>query len=113
MRGFDHLRDETQLKHTYVGHPFTKQRGIMQRDYFDVCRSTALLVNFLGAKKLSIGTPMELAWTYHLRKPVVVVMEEDGTNPYDHHPMLLEAVDFRTASLDAGIDLIRTIVSAE
>jgi nucleoside 2-deoxyribosyltransferase len=113
MRGFEHLQHESELQHTYVGHPFTRQRGIMMRDYFDVCRSTALLVNLLGAPAKSTGTIMELAWAWHLRKPVVAIIEDDGRNLHDHHPMLLETFDFRVPDLDYGIDLIRTIVSTE
>jgi hypothetical protein len=65
MRGFEHLQHETLLKHTYIDHPFTTRRGIMMRDYFDVCRSTALLVNMLSAPDVSKGTIMELAWAFH------------------------------------------------
>jgi nucleoside 2-deoxyribosyltransferase len=112
MRGFEHLQHETQLKHTYIDHPFTTRRGIMMRDYFDVCRSTALLVNMLDAPDVSKGTIMELAWAFHLRKPVVVVMKDEG-NLHDGHPMLLETYDFRVPTIDAGIDLARIIVSTE
>jgi nucleoside 2-deoxyribosyltransferase len=112
MRGFDHLRHETKLKYTYIDHPFTTRRGIMMRDYFDVCRSTALLVNLLDAPDKSAGTIMELAWAFHLRKPVVVIMEPEG-NLHDLHPMLMETYDFRVSTLEAGIETARIIVSAE
>lgn len=81
-------------------------------DYLDMCRSAALLVNMLGAPELSAGTVMELAWGWHLRKPVVVIMEPDG-NPHDLHPMLLEAYDYRVPTLDAGIDLTRILVGTD
>jgi hypothetical protein len=61
---------------------------------------------------VSKGTIMELAWAFHLRKPVVVVMEDEG-NLHDGHPMLLETYDFRVPTIDAGIDLARIIVSTE
>jgi nucleoside 2-deoxyribosyltransferase len=112
LRGTEHLRHETKIKTTYTEHPFTTRRGIMMRDYFDVCRSTALLVNMLDAPDVSKGTIMELAWAYHLRKPVVMVTEPEG-NLHDGHPMLLETYDFRVPTIDAGIDFARTIVSME
>jgi nucleoside 2-deoxyribosyltransferase len=112
MRGFEHLQHETQLKHTYIDHPFTTRRGIMMRDYFDVCRSTALLVNMLDAPDVSKGTIMELAWAFHLRKPVIVIMEPEG-NLHDYHPMLLETYDFRVPTLDEGIEIARITVMTE
>jgi nucleoside 2-deoxyribosyltransferase len=112
MRGFEHLQHETRLKHTYTDHPFTTRRGIMMRDYFDVCRSTALLVNMLDAPEVSKGTIMELAWAFHLRKPVIVIMEPHG-NLHDLHPMLLEAYDFRVPTLDEGIETARITVMTE
>jgi nucleoside 2-deoxyribosyltransferase len=112
MRGTEHLRHETKIKTTYTDHPFTTRRGIMMRDYFDVCRSTALLVNMLDAPEVSKGTIMELAWAFHLRKPVIVIMEPHG-NLHDHHPMLLETYDFRVPTLDEGIETARITVMTE
>src|SRR3990170_87684 len=43
---------------------FFTSRGIMTRDFNDVRRCDALLVNLLGLAKPSLGTIMELAWAY-------------------------------------------------
>ena len=112
MRGVEFLRHETELQPSYSSYPFTTNRGLMRRCHFDVCRSTALLVNLLGAPSRSIGTVMELAWAYHLHKPVVVVME-NADNVHDLHPLLLETFDYRVDDLDYALELVRTIVSAD
>ena len=81
----------------------------MARDYNDVKRCDALLVNLLGLTKPSLGTTMELAWAYMLQKPAVVVMEKEG-NPHDNHPMLMQAMPFRVETLEEGIDTIAVIL---
>lgn len=88
---------------------FFTSRGIMARDFNDVKRCDALLVNLLGAEKPSLGTVMEMGWAYCLRKPVVVVMEKKG-NPHDNHPMLHEAMPFRFETLYDAIDAVAIIL---
>lgn len=88
---------------------FFRSRGIMVRDYNDVKRCDALLVNLLGAQHPSLGTIMELAWAYALQKPAVVIIEARG-NPHDNHPMIHEAMSFRVETLDEGIDAVAIIL---
>lgn len=90
--------------------PFYTSRGIMARDFNDVKRADALLVNLLGLTKPSLGTCMELAWAYALQKPAVVVMEAAG-NPHDLHPMLHEAMPFRVETLEEGVDVVATVLN--
>lgn len=98
--------------------PFYTSRGIMARDFNDVKRADALLVNLLGLTKPSLGTCMELAWAYALQKPAVVVMEREGdvtngfqNNPHDLHPMLHEAMPFRVETLEEGVDVVATVLN--
>lgn len=112
MRGQQHLAEETEIKHTYVGNPFSSARGIMVQDHYDVCRSTVLLVNLLGARKQSAGTIMELGWAWDKHKPVVVIMEPTG-NPHDGHPMIMEAISFRCERQLDGMDIVRRLVGLD
>ena len=89
---------------------FFRSRGIMTRDFNDVRRADALLVNLLGLEKPSLGTIMELAWAYALQKPAIVAIEESG-NPHDNHPMIVEALPFRVTSLDEAIDSIAVLLN--
>ena len=88
---------------------FFTSRGIMTRDFNDVKRCDALLVNLLGLTKPSLGTIMELAWAYTRQKPAVVAIEREG-NPHDNHPMIHEAIPFRVETLDEAIDAVAVIL---
>jgi hypothetical protein len=83
-------------------------RGIMTRDRFDALRCDVLLVNFLGAQRVSIGTCMEIAWADSRRTPIVCAMEPEG-NPHEH-AMILEAVGFRVPSLEGAVHIIKSIL---
>ena len=83
-------------------------RGIMTRDRFDATRCDVLLVNFLGAKRVSVGTAMEIAWADLARIPIVCAMEPEG-NPHDHG-MINEALGYRVTSLDEAIAITRAIL---
>lgn len=84
----------------------TKQT-IYTRDRNDTRRSDAILVNLLGATKVSIGTVMEIAWADAFEKPIVVVMEESNIH---QHPILNEAARIIVPSLDIGVQLIYQIL---
>lgn len=91
---------------------FYTSRGIMTRDFNDVKRCDAALVNLLGQKTYSVGTIMELGWMYLLRKPVIVVIEKEG-NIHDQHPMVHEAIGgLRFDSLDAAVYATAVVLGA-
>jgi nucleoside 2-deoxyribosyltransferase len=82
-------------------------KGILTRDRFDATRCDVLVVNFVGATKVSIGTIMELAWADLCRTPIVVAMEEGNIH---EHAMVNEAVGFRVATLQEALDLAVAII---
>lgn len=86
----------------------SSNRGIMTRDRFDAVRCDVLLVNLLGAPRVSIGTVMEIAWADACRTPIVCVMEPEG-NIHDHG-MVKEAIGFRVATLLEGLRIVAAIL---
>jgi nucleoside 2-deoxyribosyltransferase len=82
-------------------------RGIMTRDRHDATRCDVLLVNLLGAERVSIGTVMEIAWADACRTPIVCAIEPKG-NPHEHG-MVLEAIGFRVTHLDDAINIVKAI----
>jgi nucleoside 2-deoxyribosyltransferase len=74
------------------------------RDEYDVRRADALLVNFEGAKSVSIGSCLEIGLARALNKPTVVVIPAPGSdesvNPHQH-PMLEEFASTVVTTLDA------------
>ena len=92
------------VKNTKVAHlssVMSCARGITTRDFNDCRRADVIIVNFLGAKKVSIGTVMEIAWAKAFNIPVILAMEVEG-NPHEH-AMITECVGFRVQDLDAAI----------
>lgn len=114
MRAKAALASRGQISNSYHDYEkcgtFFTSKGIMTRDFNDVRTCDALLVNLLGTTKVSAGTVMELGWAYALQKPAVVVIEETG-NPHDNHPMIHEAIRFRVATLEEGIEAVAVILN--
>jgi hypothetical protein len=74
----------------------------------DVMRCDAILVNFLGATKVSIGSVLEIAWADAWRKPIIIVMEKENIHS---HAMIREMAGFITSSLDEAITIATAILS--
>ena len=85
----------------------SQARSVMTRDRFDATRCDVLFVNLLGAKAVSIGTVMEIAWADLCRTPIVCAMEDD--NPHVHM-MILEAIGFRCATLDEAVHITKSVL---
>jgi len=103
MRSKEYLAGETSLGGDYP-QPMSTSRAIVTRDFNDVTTSDLVLVNFLGAKKASIGTVAEVAWCRAFNKPVVLVMEPSG-NVHDH-PFITEFAGFRVSDLETAADIV-------
>lgn len=88
--------------------PLYSARGVLTRDRFDATRCGVLCVNLLGARKVSIGTVMEIAWADLIRTPIVCAIESSGN--VHEHLMLREAVGFRVTSLDEAVKTIKAIL---
>lgn len=108
MRGKKYLANEKNVKDSYEEHPLSCQKGITCCDRMDVMRCDMILVNFLGADKVSIGSVMEVAWADAWRKPIVVVMEKDNVHS---HAMLREVSGFIVSSLDEAITIATAVLS--
>lgn len=108
MRGKDYLKGEQSLPQTYDQSVLSTESGIMGRDMNDVRRSDMLLVNLLGAKRVSLGTMLEVGAAFILNKPIVLVMEPTG-NPHEH-PMLRRACAWRVPTVDEGIAVVKSVL---
>jgi nucleoside 2-deoxyribosyltransferase len=118
IKGLSPMRCKEFLSHlhTLSGHGkeyadlgvLATSRGVMTRDRFDATRCDVLLVNLLGAKTVSIGTMMEVAWADLKRTPIICVMEKEGN--VHEHMMLAEAIGYRVETLDEAIELAAAIL---
>lgn len=111
------MRDKAFLAHldNISGHgneykhlsPLATSKGVTTCDRFDCTRADVLLVNLLGAERVSIGTMIELGWADAARIPVVLVMEDGGLHS---HLMVNEIVGYQVPCLDDGIALVKTVL---
>lgn len=79
-------------------------RGITTRDRWDATRCDVLLVNLIGADRVSIGTVMEIAWADANRIPIVLAMEPEGN--VHEHAMIVECIGFRVPTLEEAIQIV-------
>lgn len=112
MRGKEYLSEVSKFtadgdKYKPLG-VLSSNRGTITRDRWDATRCDMLLVNFLGAKVVSIGTIMEIAWADSKRIPIVCAIEEEG-NPHEHG-MLMECLGYRVPDLDMAIELVKSVL---
>lgn len=109
LRGKQYLQNMGELA-PVISKPsnLATNKAIVGRDKFDVMTCDAMLVNLLGAKRVSIGTMFEMAWCHLLQKPQVVVMEKEGN--LHEHAFVLECGTHYTDSLDEGIRIIQRIL---
>ena len=112
LRAKDYLRQVggplsgTGEEYAHLG-VLSTPRGVTTRDRYDATRCDVLLVNLLGADRVSIGTVMEIAWADAKRTPIVVAREEKGN--IHEHMMINEAVGFRVTTLEQALDIVKAI----
>lgn len=110
MRAKENLRAYGELiGDEYFDEVLSCAKGITTRDRWDTTTCELVLVNFLGAPRVSIGTVMEIGWADLSRTPIIVVMEPEG-NVHDH-AMIREAVGFRVETLAEGLSVAKAILT--
>jgi len=108
LRAKEYLKEEKNIKDSY-DIVLSTARGITTRDRWDCFSCDVVLANLIGAKTVSIGTMMELAWADSKRKPIVIAMEKEG-NLHDHS-MVREVCGYRVESLEAALDVTKAILT--
>jgi len=76
LRGKEYLENETDIKDSYQNHRMSTPKAITERDLNDVRRSDLVIVNFIGADRVSIGTVLEIGAAKALNVPIILVIED-------------------------------------
>lgn len=84
------------------------QKSVVARDRMDTTKSDLVLMNLLGAERVSIGTMIEAGWADCARVPIVLVIEPANIH---HHMMLREVAGFVVGSLDEALATIISILA--
>jgi nucleoside 2-deoxyribosyltransferase len=82
------------------------QKSVTARDRFDTRTADVVLMNLLGAERVSIGTMIEAGWADAFRVPIVLVIEPTNLH---HHMMLREVAGF--VVLDEALHTIKAILA--
>lgn len=91
-------------------HHIENPKGILTRDANDVMNCDLIVANFLGAHRVSIGTCAEFGMAHILRKPLVLVMEKDGTNPH-YHGFITEIATYWVDNLEHAADIASVLLT--
>lgn len=92
----------------YIGlNPLSEPKGITTRDRRDCMGCDLVLMNLLGAERISVGTMIEAGWADAARKPVVVAMEEDNIH---RHAMLNEVAGFIVPTLEEAVAVVKAVL---
>ena len=118
IRGLSPMRAKEYLAHVEefsqscvtegVVNVLSTPRSVMTRDRFDATRADMLLVNLLGATRVSIGTVMEIAWADLTRTPVVLIMEPGNIH---EHAMIDQAIGWQVGSLEEALHIVRATLA--
>ncbi len=89
--------------------PMSTSQGVVTRDRFDTQKScSVVLMNLLGAERVSIGTMVELGWADSARVPVVLAMEETG-NVHDHM-FVRQLAGYVVGTLEEALAVVQAIL---
>lgn len=107
LRKKEYLKNQGILSGQFPDWPLSTQRGIFARDRFDCHRADLVFINLLGAKTISIGTCLEIAWASQANIPIVLAMKNNNIH---EHPMIREACPFIVDDLNSAIALVHSIL---
>lgn len=108
---------------------FNGMKSIVNRNYQDVFRSDGVIVNFDVStnKNMSVGSIVEVAWAWSLRKPVIAILPgatqemsfeevrqsaQQPSTTYDH-PYLKELFTYCCDTIQEAIEIAEIIGSTQ
>ncbi len=89
-------------------HFFAGAKIIVEKDMLDIRRCDLVLVNLLGATKVSIGTVSEMGMAFAMDKTIITVIEPDNIH---QHPFVTETSSLVLDNLDDAIYAINSLLS--
>lgn len=107
LRGKDYLTAHGKLEGAYDEFPLSSARGITERDRFDCIGADLVICNVHGAKRVSIGTMIELGWADANRIPVVLIMEEGNVH---EHPMVQQTTSWRVDNMADALKITEIVL---
>jgi nucleoside 2-deoxyribosyltransferase len=107
LRGQVPLKEDRTIESSYCNSLFCSQRAITSRDRNDIMQSDVMILNLLGAKRVSIGSIFEAGWADMRRIPIILIMEKSGN--VNDHPILREVASWIVPTLDKALKVCRSV----
>jgi nucleoside 2-deoxyribosyltransferase len=103
MMGKRYLRNEIKFKAEGYQNPVSTNHAIKERDKWMVQSSDIVFIDFTGAKIVSMGCCMELAWADLLGKHTIIVLEKENIH---RHAFILDSADIVFETYDEAIEYL-------
>lgn len=110
MAGKGFLSTEGILKASGYKSPLISNHHIIERDRWMVSQVDVVFADLSNTNKVSIGTCMELAWAYDMKKYTVVVMEKGNIH---EHCFILEAADVIFEDINLAMQYLNKLETME
>lgn len=101
-------QSENALSRPLNVHRLRHGKQTVTRNRFDVGRSDILFACFLGATAVSIGSVGEIFWADVLKKPVIIVREDDNIH---NHDMLNEIAGWIFPELTPAVEQVKRLLA--
>jgi nucleoside 2-deoxyribosyltransferase len=98
-----------KLADAYADYPLSTMKAIVTRDRHDCMKCNMVIMYLKGAKTVSIGSVLEIAWADAARVPVVLVMEKDKSNVHEHG-MVREMCGFHVETLEEALSVVKAVL---
>lgn len=109
MRHEGHLAEiKGKLAKEYPEHLFSHPKMIVTKDLLDIDVSDIVVANFLGAKKVSIGTVSEMGYARGKQKVIITIMEKDNIH---NHPFVTELSNAVVHSVEDAEAIVVSLLS--
>ena len=108
MRGKGYLLSAGVLQASgYDDTILSSAKAIVARDRNDTMKCDLVIMNLLGATRISIGSMIELGWADAARVPVVLVMEPGNVH---EHAMVHEMSGFRVSTIGEAVNTALSVL---
>lgn len=88
---------------------FSRPKMIVAKDYLDIDESTIVVINLLGATKISQGTIAEVGYATAKGKTIIVIREPEGN--IHNTPFISEAASAVVGSCWEAAQLVNSLLS--
>lgn len=115
LRGYSQYMGKTDMIGTGgdANHAMRRAHGFVTRDRQDCATSDAIVFNLLKAKRITVGTCVEVGWVDAFRKPSILIMENptDTFRNVHEHAFIRELCGYHVTTEEEAAQLVSIMLS--